>query len=282
MNHGELADLILEADLPALQKIVLLGYLKHRNKKTGLSWPGAKTLAKYASTSRQVVMRHRTELIEKGWLVVVKQVPGKPMVVSIRHQGGASPAPQVVPLRHPNLLNKPTKEPTKEIADMTRQESWDKWNELRKQLDPKYRSSWKLKTWGKHWDRCLKDHSAEEVLAAFKYFWTSDDTEWWRENRPNPSQSFLNGSTRHMSGWVQSAKDAEEEETNAVDNREDTCSFVLARIWIRRNRAQIELAMHKNQLEDYLEEHVNSPGHVLMLLGVTTDNKWMTHAAGGE
>ena len=275
MNHGEMADLILEADLPALQKVILLGYLKHRNKKTGLSWPGAATLAKYASTSRQVVMRHRAELIEKGWLNVVKQVPGKSMVVSLRHQGGASPAPQGVPLRHPNLPNKPTEEPIKEIADMSDQESWDKWNALRKELDPKYRSDWKLKTWRKHWTRCLKDNTVDEVLEAFRYFWTSEDTKWWRDNRPSPSQSFLNGSSKHLAGWVQSAKDVVDVPVQEQDNREDTSSYVLARIWIRRNRPQLETAMHRNNLEEFLETQVTNPTAVLHALGRDV-------AAGGE
>jgi hypothetical protein len=278
MNHGEMADIILEADLPALQKVILLGYLKHRNKKTGLSWPGAATLAKYASTSRQVVMRHRTELIEKGWLDVVKQVPGKSMVVSLRHQGGASPAPQVVPLRHPNLPYEPTEEPIKEIADMSdeeMEESWDKWNALRKELDPKYRSDWKFRTWKKNWSRCLKENTADEVLEAFRYYWTSEDTWWWREHRPKPSESFLKGHANHLAGWIQGAKDEVIVPVQEVDNREDTSSYVLARVWIRRNRPQLETAMHRNNLEEFLETQVTNPTAVLQALGRDV-------AAGGE
>ena len=161
---------------------------------------------------------------------------------------------------------------------MSDQESWDKWNAIRKELDPKYRNDWKLKTWRKHWTRCLKDNTVDEVLQAFRYFWTSEDTKWWRDNRPNPSQSFLNGSSKHLAGWVQSANDVVDAPVHKQDNREDTCSFTMARIWIRRNRAQLELAMHRNEIEEYLEKHVNSPDHVLMLLGVNT----MTHASGGE
>ena len=275
MNHGEMADLILESELPALQKVILLGYLKHRNKKTGLAWPGAATLARYASTSRQVVMRHRAELITKGWLVVVRHSPGKSMVVSLRHQGGASPAPEVVPLRHPNLLKKPTKEPIKEIADMSDKETWDKWNALRKELDPKYRSDWKLKTWGKHWTRCLKDNTSDEIMSAFRYFWTSEDTKWWRENRPSPSQSFLNGSSKHMAGWVQSASDTVIVEPKEVGSREDTSTFVLARMWVRRNRAQIEMAMHRGNLDEYLSEQVSNSETVIQMLGRNV-------AAGGQ
>jgi hypothetical protein len=278
MNHGEMADIILEADLPALQKVILLGYLKHRNKKTGLSWPGAATLAKYASTSRQVVMRHRTELIEKGWLDVVKQVPGKSMVVSLRHQGGASPAPQVVPLRHPNLPYEPTEEPIKEIADMSdeeMEESWDKWNALRKELDPKYRSDWKFRTWKKNWSRCLKENTADEVLEAFRYYWTSEDTWWWREHRPKPSESFLKGHANHLAGWIQGAKDEVIVPVQEVDNREDTSTYVLARVWIRRNRPQLETAMHRNNLEEFLETQVTNPTAVLQALGRDV-------AAGGE
>ena len=53
---------------------------------------------------------------------------------------------------------------------MSDQESWDKWNAIRKELDPKYRNDWKLKTWRKHWTRCLKDNTVDEVLQAFRYF----------------------------------------------------------------------------------------------------------------
>ena len=275
MNHGEMADKILESDLPVMQKVILLGYLKHRNKKTGLSWPGASTLAKYASTSRQVVMRHRAQLIEKGWIKVVKHPPGKPMVVSFRHHSGASAAPPVVPLLHPNLLKQPSLKTLKEITDMSEQESWDEWNALRKELDPKYRSNWKLKTWRKHWVRCLKVASAEEILEAFRYFWKSQDTQWWRENRPSPSQSFLNGSSKHLSGWVQSAKDAVVTETKEQDNRENTSSLALARLWVRRNRPQLEMAMRRGSLEEELALQVTDVDAVLRLLGRLS-------AAGGE
>tara|TARA_R110002012_G_scaffold266437_1_gene449983 strand:- start:1710 stop:2549 length:840 start_codon:yes stop_codon:yes gene_type:complete len=279
MNHGEMADKILESELPALQKVILLGYLKHRNKKTGLAWPGSKTLARYASTSRQVVMRHRAELIEKGWLVVVKQVPGKSMVVSIRHQGGASPAPQVVPFRHPNLPNEPTKEPKKEIADMLDKElreSWDQWNAIRKELDPKYRRHWKYETWSDQWKACFKkQHTVDEVLGAFRYFWTSDDTKWWRTNRPRPSSSFLNSQKNHLSDWIEGAKDSVEEQNQESDNREDTSSFVLCRLWVRRNRPQIEMAMRNDTLQSYLEEQVTHVDSVMKVLG-------RSEAAGGK
>tara|TARA_R110002110_G_scaffold144795_5_gene334153 strand:+ start:581 stop:1459 length:879 start_codon:yes stop_codon:yes gene_type:complete len=282
MNHGEMSDIILMSDLHCTQKMVLLGYLKHRNKASGLSWPGATTLAKYASTSRRGIIRHRKVLIESGWLNVVSASPGKPLVVTLCHPTRDTQTPPPVTLCHPNLLKQPasitllekpqTQEPETKEIEMPAKDTWSKFNAIRKQHDPQYRQDWGWKRWGKHWKRCNTYGTQQEVLDAFKYFWTSPDTSWWRTNHKYPSQGFLNGATKHMSGWVQAAADQKEQVAVAdgrarKDSREDTGSSGLARMWIRHNRPGLERAMQGEDLAGWLEDQVTDVDAVLNLLG---------------
>tara|TARA_R110000824_G_scaffold134948_1_gene297966 strand:+ start:312 stop:1205 length:894 start_codon:yes stop_codon:yes gene_type:complete len=287
MNHGEMSDIILMSDLHCTQKMVLLGYLKHRNKASGLSWPGATTLAKYASTSRRGIIRHRKVLIESGWLNVVSASPGKPLVVTLCHPTRDTQTPPPVTRCHPNLLHKPSlitllkntptnqapaEEPEPGENAMPSSDTWDKFNAIRKQYDPKYRDPWGWKRWGKHWKRCNRYGTQQEVLDAFKYFWTSPDTKWWRDNHKSPSQGFLNGATKHMAGWVQAAADQKGQVAVADgrardDRREDTGSHGLARMWIRHNRPGLELAMRGTDLSGWLKDQVTDVDAVLNLLG---------------
>ena len=78
-----------------------------------------------------------------------------------------------------------------------------------------------------------------------------------------------------MAGWVQSASDTVIVEPKEVDSREDTSTFVLARMWVRRNRAQIEMAMHRDNLDEYLSEQVSNSETVIQMLGRNV-------AAGGQ
>ena len=73
MNRGEAMDAILDSNTTAVQVAILLGYMRHMPSgvavEQGVSWPGPKTLARYAGTTRSTVIRQRTALMDAGVLV---------------------------------------------------------------------------------------------------------------------------------------------------------------------------------------------------------------------
>lgn len=70
-HKGKAADAVFESSLPALQKLLMLCYIKHANHD-GIAWPGGDRLARLVGVSISSVKRHRAALMKAGVLVKVE------------------------------------------------------------------------------------------------------------------------------------------------------------------------------------------------------------------
>ena len=70
-HKGRATDAIFDSKLPALQKLIMLCYIKHANAK-GIAWPGGDRLAKMTSTSPTSIKRHRRALMRAGVLIKIE------------------------------------------------------------------------------------------------------------------------------------------------------------------------------------------------------------------
>ena len=67
-HKGKATDAVFESELPSIQKLILLCYIKHANE-SGVAWPGGNRISMLTGASIASVKRHRAALMKAGVLI---------------------------------------------------------------------------------------------------------------------------------------------------------------------------------------------------------------------
>ena len=206
-HKGRATDAVFDSSLSTIQRLILLCYIKHANEE-GIAWPGGARLARMCGTLLKSVKRHRSALFELQILKLIVGGDGSVYKVKIcpefiptgvrespgseSHQGqrvpstGVRESPPPGSESPPNIHSEdytienytyPHKSPTgdKPLKKIDKAlELWDKLNETRLQYSPKKVRPMRLTASRRRQvNGRLRDYSAEEIQAAWVWWWTS-------------------------------------------------------------------------------------------------------------
>jgi len=206
-HKGRATDAVFESDLPSIQKLILLCYIKHANAD-GVAWPGGNRVASLTGASLASIKRHRSALMQAGILVKIGGGDGNvyrfqinvsnlttgvsvtPVSDSDRYHSDTSTGVTVIPLpvsqRDPNIhkenhTQKKHSTPSAVVSEQKKvnrdlQKVKQVWQSLMSISEQSDKSSHRLKLtpWRQSMvSQRMKTYTADEIIHA----WT-----WWNES----------------------------------------------------------------------------------------------------
>jgi DNA-binding MarR family transcriptional regulator len=93
----QITELIFDWDLSSSEKLLAIALLRFYNKRTGLCFPGIRTLAECTSMTKKTVLTTINKLIEKGLITVEKGSRIKPNYYNLLYIRWCKIEPQPTP-----------------------------------------------------------------------------------------------------------------------------------------------------------------------------------------
>ena len=93
----QILELIFDWDLSSSEKLLAMALLRFYNHKTGLCFPGIRTLAECTGMTKKTILKTVEQLIEKGLITVEKGSRIKPNYYKLLYVGWCKIQPRGIP-----------------------------------------------------------------------------------------------------------------------------------------------------------------------------------------